>query len=86
MNTFLARAGSNSRLDACFLAIKQSLPCGCVQFRGACAGSTPINLPLNALKKCMNYQIYKPQIYLALWVGCSQATLKLQTIEDSNLI
>ena len=24
MNTFLARAGSNSRVDACFLAIKQS--------------------------------------------------------------
>ena len=31
MNTFLARTGSNS---TCFLAIKQSLPCGCVQFRG----------------------------------------------------
>ena len=40
MNTFLARTGSNS---TCFLAIKQSLPCGCVQFRGggACAGSAP---------------------------------------------
>ena len=25
MNTFLARAGSNSTVDACFLAIKQSL-------------------------------------------------------------
>ena len=33
MNTILARAGSNCRVDACFLAIKQSLPCGCVQFR-----------------------------------------------------
>ena len=31
MNNFLARTGSNS---TCFLAIKQSLPCGCVQFRG----------------------------------------------------
>ena len=38
MNTFLARTGSNS---TCFLVIKQSLPCGCVQFRGACAGSAP---------------------------------------------
>ena len=43
MNTFLARAGSNSMADACFLAIKQSLPCGFVQLRGggdACAGFT----------------------------------------------
>ena len=38
MNTFLARAGSNSRVD---LAIKQSLPCGYVQLGGACAVSTP---------------------------------------------
>ena len=41
MNTFLARAGSNSRVDACFLAIKQSLPCGCVQFRGRCVPAPP---------------------------------------------
>ena len=40
MNTFLARTGSNS---TCFLAIKQSLPCGCVQFRGACASSAPLD-------------------------------------------
>ena len=38
MNTFLARTGSNS---TCFLAIKQSLSCWCVQFRGACTGSAP---------------------------------------------
>ena len=41
MNTFLARAGSNCRVD---LAIKQSLPCGYVQLGGgggACAVSTP---------------------------------------------
>ena len=31
MNTFLVRAGSNSRVD---LAIKQSIPCGCVQLDG----------------------------------------------------
>ena len=35
--TFLARTGSNSRVDACFLAIKQSLPRGCVQFSGGCS-------------------------------------------------
>ena len=35
LNIFLARAGSNFRVDACFfLAFKQSLRCGCVQFRG----------------------------------------------------
>ena len=28
--TFLARAGSNSRDDACFLAINHTLQCGCV--------------------------------------------------------
>ena len=31
MNIFLARIESNS---TCFLAIKHSLPCGCVQFKG----------------------------------------------------
>ena len=41
MNTFLARAGGNSRVDACFLAIKQSLPFGCVQFRGRAPAQPP---------------------------------------------
>ena len=46
MNTFLIRTGSNS---TCFLAIKQSLPCGCVQFRrGACAGSAPLDPPMDS--------------------------------------
>ena len=43
--TFLAIAGSNSRVDACFLAMKQSLPCGCVQFRGGRALAPPSPRP-----------------------------------------
>ena len=41
MNTFLARAGSNSMVDACFLA------CGCVNLGGrAPATPTPLDQPL----------------------------------------
>ena len=47
MNTFLARTGCNS---TCFLAIKQSLPCGYVQFRGGVHRlRPPLNPPLIAL-------------------------------------
>ena len=46
MNTFLGRTESNS---TCFLTIKQSLPCGCVQFRGACASYDPLDPPLKTV-------------------------------------
>ena len=39
MNTFLARTGSNST------TIKQSLPCGCVQFRGRVPAPPPLDPP-----------------------------------------
>ena len=45
MNTFLAKTGSNSRVDACFLAVGQSLPSGCVQFRGSMCRLRPNTPP-----------------------------------------
>ena len=55
MNTFLARTGSNS---TCFLAIKQSLPCGCEQFRGSVRRlRLPLDPPLNVMTSM--FRVYK---------------------------
>ena len=54
MNTFLARTGSN------FLAIKQSLPCGCVQFRGRALAPPPPRSAFAVLWDSFKKRIYCP--------------------------
>ena len=57
MNTFLARTGSNSRVDACFLAIKQSLPCGCVRWLHTWKTSSLQSCPNFKLSSIFQYSL-----------------------------
>ena len=77
MNTFFARTGSNS---TCFLAIKQSLPCGCVQFRGGVCRLRPPP-PRSATA---SYVTYVTHLVLLVFDTTERNFIQRDTLRSSN--